>query len=93
MAKIKIKNEGIIIELPDNEHLLHYLDGESGVPFGCRQGKCGACSCVVLSGEENLNSKSRLEEETLAKAGAPTSKRNRLACQLRVNQNEVEIEY
>ncbi len=93
MALIKVKNDNITIEVPDGELVLYYLEDSVALPFGCRNGKCGACSCVILSGEENLNSKSRLEEETLAKIDAPVSKKNRLACQLRINKGEVEIEY
>lgn len=93
MAKVKVKNDNIEFEVPDGELLLRYLEENAGIPFGCRSGKCGTCTCVVLSGEENFNPKSRIEEETLAKSGTPSSKKNRLACLLRVNKGEAEIEY
>jgi ferredoxin len=93
MAKIIVKNDGVTFEVPDGERLLPYLKEYSNLPFGCENGKCGRCACVILSGSENLNIKTRQEEETLAKIGAPSSKRNRLACQLSANSGTVELEY
>ena len=93
MAKVSIKNEGVSFELPDGERLLPYLKKHSSLPFGCEKGRCGTCTCVVLSGEENLNPKSHQEIVTLEGMGGPNSPRNRLACQLRITRGEVVIEY
>jgi ferredoxin len=93
MAKITVKNDNVSFEVPDGELLYPYLEENSSLPFGCKKGRCGTCACVILSGEENLEPKSRDEEMLLAKLGNPSSKRNRLACQLRIKKGEVVIEY
>lgn len=93
MARVEIKNEGISFELPDGSALLPYAKKHSSIPFGCEKGECGMCACVILSGEENVNQKSLKEIETLARIGAPSSPKNRLACQLRINGGEVVLEY
>ncbi len=93
MALVKVRNDNVTIEIPDGERLFPYLENNSGLPFGCRKGKCGMCACVIISGENNLNDKSMAENETLAKTGSPNSKKNRLACLLRIKHGEVELEY
>lgn len=93
MAKVTVKNDNASFEVPDGELLHTYLAENSGLPFGCKKGRCGSCTCVILSGEENIEPKSRDEETLLAKLGTPLSKRNRLACQLRIKTGEVVIEY
>jgi ferredoxin len=93
MAIVKIKNEGIEIEVPDGSKIIHYLWDNSSFPVGCEDGSSTICSCVVLRGSENLNARTHAEIVTFAKANLPNSARNRLACQIVINKGEIEIEY
>ena len=93
MAKITVKNENITFEMPDRAKLLPYLISNSAFPAGCDDGSSTVCACVILHGEENLNPKTHEEITTLASAGMPNSKRNRLVCQIIVNKGEIELEY
>jgi ferredoxin len=54
----------------------------SGIVYGCREGDCGTCMMEVLSGMENLNVPSMLEDRVLRENMA--GKRFRLACQAQV---------
>jgi ferredoxin len=91
MAKVRIRNEGVEFEVPDNSPLMPYAQEKSGMLFGCGKGECGVCICAVSKGKENVNPKTQREELTLAKMAAyPTQ---RLACQIVIKKGEVEIEY
>jgi len=91
MAKVRIRNDGIEFEVPDGEPLLNYAQIHSSILFGCGKGDCGTCVCSVSKGNENVNPKTKKEEETLNRIGAYPSQR--LACQLKIKRGEVEIEY
>ena len=93
MAKIKVKNDNVHFEIPDGSRLLSYLLEKTGFPAGCNDGTSTICACVILKGDEHLNPKTHNEITTLASAGMPNSKRNRLACQVIVNKGEIELEY
>lgn len=58
-----------------------------GVPFGCEGGVCGSCMVDVVDGEENL-SELTPEEENLER-----DKKHRLACQCKINQGKVTINF
>lgn len=90
MAKVKIRNENLTIEVPDGAWLFGYLK-ESNLPFGCEKGDCGMCICSIVRGLENLERKTQKEEVTLNRLRAYPSQR--LACQLKIRKGEVEIEY
>ena len=90
---VKVKNENITFEMPDRARLLPYLISNSAFPAACEDGSSPMCACVILKGEENLNPKTHAEITTLANAGLPNSKRNRLACQIFVMKGEIELEY
>jgi ferredoxin len=90
MAKVKIINDNITIEIPDGARLMEYVK-DTGMLFGCESGHCGTCICKIISGNENLNGKSPSEELLLAKKSAQTNER--LACQIWIKKGEVEIEY
>jgi 2Fe-2S ferredoxin len=91
MAKVKIVNDDIILDIPDGEMLYRYAKDNCGIMFGCLKGECGICMCTVLRGEENLNKRTHKEHMILENRGATSAQR--LACQVVVNQGEVEIEY
>lgn len=91
MARVRIKNEGTTIDVPDGADLRDYLRENSAMVFGCEKGECGLCICHISKGADNLVSRSAHEGITLAsKANYPTQ---RLACQLRIKKGEIEIEY
>jgi len=52
MASIKMGEEKK--ELADNSEIRDTCE-EMGVPFGCKNGICGACQIEVVSGGENLS--------------------------------------
>lgn len=91
MAKVRIRNENVEFEVPDGEMLMSYAKKHSNMLFGCESGECGTCACSVSRGSENVNIKTKKEEETLARMQAYPSQR--LACQIRIKRGEVEIEY
>lgn len=93
MAIIKVKNEGMMFEIPEGSKLLHYLWKNTSFPQACENGSDPMCACVILKGDENLNPKTQQETTTLANANMPNSKRNRLACQVIVIKGEIELEY
>jgi ferredoxin len=93
MARLKVRNDGVTIEVPDGALVLPFLLESTGFPQGCEDGTTTICACVILKGEENVNQKNHNEIVTLQKAGYPNSSRNRLACQMHILKGEVEIEY
>ena len=58
-----------------------------GVPFGCQEGICGSCMINIVEGEENLSELTE-EEENLAR-----DKQHRLACQCKIDNGEVTINF
>ena len=60
---------------------------ELGVLFGCRSGLCGTCMIDIVDGEENL---SELTEE---EAAMDRDRKHRLACQAKINQGTVMIQF
>jgi ferredoxin len=93
MAKIRVKNDGIEIIVPDGSQILPFLWESTSFPQGCEDGSTPICACVILSGVANLNHKTQQEIETLHRASLPNSPRNRLACQMWLRKGEIEIEY
>ncbi|MEW6748554.1 MAG: 2Fe-2S iron-sulfur cluster-binding protein [Candidatus Micrarchaeota archaeon] len=90
MAKVRLKNDGIEVEVPDGSMVLDYLK-DTNLPRGCEEGECGVCVCSVSKGTENTERKTQKEETTLARIGAYPSQR--LACQLKIKKGEIEVEY
>jgi ferredoxin len=93
MAKLRIRNENIELDVPDGSAILPYLWEHTSFPQACDDGSTPMCACTIISGEENLSPKTQREIETLHRAGLPNSWRNRLACQIWIKKGMVEIEY
>ncbi|MCI0504283.1 hypothetical protein L0Y65_06270 [Candidatus Micrarchaeota archaeon] len=93
MAKIRIRNDNLALEVPDGSLILPVLWEHTSFPQGCEDGSTPICACVIIRGEENVSHKTQKEIETLHRAGLPNSSRNRLACQVWVMRGEIEIEY
>jgi len=91
MAKIKIRNDDLTLEIPDGSRLLGYAMEQTRMPFGCTDGECGTCLCTVLKGIENLMPPAHKEWTFLKQKGAYPNQR--LACQIWVKKGEVELEY
>ncbi len=91
MAKVRIVNEGITVEVPEGGRLLAYIREKSNMPFGCEKGECGTCICTVLRGIENIRPPAHEEWNYLKINGAYPNQR--LACQIWVKKGELEIEY
>lgn len=91
MARVRIKNDGVVFDMPDGARLMPYAKEHSSIMFGCGKGTCGMCICTVVKGMENLEKKTHEEHMLLASQGARPSQR--LACQMVVKHGEVEIEY
>lgn len=58
-----------------------------GVPFGCSEGICETCRCVVVSGAENLTPKTQEEID------AQLDENERLLCQCKIKSGIVEFKY
>ena len=86
MAKIKSKKTGKEVEVKDGEDIKDACF-ELGVPFGCRSGMCGSCMIQVCQGKENLS------ELTDAEKALERNEENRLACQTKIKEGEVEIDF
>ena len=90
MAKVIIKNDNQVIELPDGSSLAE-LDGKTNILFACKTGSCGSCLVTVLRGMENLSPIEETEKVGLETFG--TGENQRLLCQTKILKGEVEIEY
>ncbi len=86
MAKL-ILNEEDEVELEDGAQLKDPCE-EAGVPFACTEGVCGTCVIEVKEGKENL---SEMTQEELDFLG--DSDEERLACQCKIKQGVVKIDY
>ena len=89
MAIVRIRNDNKVVEVPDGARLLDYV--RDLMPFGCESGTCGTCTCTIVKGMENLNTRNHDEWFLIQKNGGRPSQR--LACQIWVMKGEVEIEY
>lgn len=84
MAKVEFVAEGRVVECTPGTSLRDICDREKArVPFGCRNGVCGTCEVIVVSGIENMSTPVDPERDTIAAFGIPHG--HRLACQAKVN--------
>jgi 2Fe-2S ferredoxin len=93
LAKVKIINDNLEVEVSLGEKILDKVKDKSGFPYGCENAECGMCLCSVVKGAENLEAANHKEWTYLQKKNAPRGQR--LGCQLRIKreEGEVEIEY
>jgi len=85
MAKLHLIDDEI--ELEDGSPIKDACE-EAGVPFACTEGVCGTCVIEVREGGENLT---EMTEEELDFLGDTTDER--LACQCKIKQGSVKIDY
>ncbi|MBI2043717.1 (2Fe-2S)-binding protein [Candidatus Pacearchaeota archaeon] len=86
MAKLIYKKTGVEKEIPDGEKIKKAAE-EIGVLFGCEDGLCGTCMIDILQGENNLS------EITQAEKDLERDLKHRLACQCRIKNGKVEIDF
>lgn len=87
MPKVTFVTDGLILEVVAGSKIPDIVDqSEATLPFGCRMGSCGTCRLLVEEGMENLNPKTR-EEEELFESFTSVAPNERLGCQLIVFGN------
>ena len=79
-----IRFEGDEREVPDGSSVQKVCE-ELGMPFGCTEGLCGTCLCVVREGADNLEPLNEKEEDMEMEAD------ERLACQCIIKAGLVEF--
>ena len=85
MAKLLLNDEEIEVE--DGSCLKGPCE-EAGVPFACTEGICGTCIVEVKEGKENLSEMTQEELDFLGE-----SETERLACQCKIQQGQVKVDY
>ena len=86
MANIKSVKEGKEVMVPDGDPIRESCK-ELEVPFNCEDGVCGTCAIEVVEGQENLSDLTE-KEEFLDK-----DRKNRLACQCKINSGNISIDF
>ena len=86
MAKIINTKNNEEKKVPDGSPIQKACE-ELGVPFSCTNGICGTCMINVIKGEENLSELTEKEDDL------GRDRKNRLACQCKIKQGEVEIDF
>ncbi len=79
-----LKTDAKEITLNDGAAVIDAAE-ELGVPFGCRQGICGACKTEVVEGMENLGEKNAEENDMALEPN------ERLMCQCKIVKGTVKI--
>lgn len=91
MAKVTFLHDKSSIEVPIGTKLMHAVEmAKATLPFGCRQGSCGTCRCLVIEGTENLNALTAAEQD-LFETLTSVHPNERLGCQIIVN-GDVKIQ-
>jgi ferredoxin len=86
MAKITSKKSGRAVQIKDGSEIREACEN-LGVRFGCSNGLCGTCMIDVVEGEENLSGLTDAEKHLRR------DRKNRLACQCKIREGEVEIDF
>lgn len=84
MAKIIVEPENKEGFVDDGNQIRDKAE-ELGIPFGCRQGRCGTCRSVVIEGMENLFEKNDREIDM------GLEKNERLCCQAKIKHGTIRI--
>lgn len=86
MAKIILEKTNEEKEVLENDSIQEACE-ELGVPFCCKDGLCGTCMIDIVEGEENLSELTE-EEHDLER-----DRKHRLACQCKIKQGNVKIDF
>jgi ferredoxin len=93
MPRVRFDNDDLEIEVPPGTTLsLAAQEASSTLGFGCRAGTCGTCALTVLSGQEGIESKGYVEQDTLLVVGEDGPGR-RLGCQIIVRDEDLEVSW
>lgn len=84
MARVCIEKDEF--EVPDGEAFLEQAE-QAGVPFGCQDGQCGTCRCIVEEGMQNLTPRTQEELDM------DLDINERLICQCKIKQGIVKFRY
>ena len=84
MASISFGEETIDI---DDESIIQAHVESLGIPFSCKDGRCGTCLVNVLEGKDNLTDLNDKEKEF-----GLLDKNTRLACQCKIKSGNIKIE-
>ena len=84
MAQLQFEED--IVEVQDESNLKDAAES-LGVPFGCRNGQCGTCTCDVVLGMDNLSPKTPSEQEM------DLANNQRLLCQCKIKSGLVKINF
>ena len=90
MAKVKVKNTGEEVDVPDGAQL-DVLDGQASILFACKSATCGSCMVKVNKGAENLEEPN--EDEKIGLQAFSNAPNQRLMCQCKIKKGEIEVEY
>lgn len=91
MPKVTFLHDKITIEVPIGTKITHAVEmAKATLPFGCRQGSCGTCRCLVIEGIENTNPLTSAEQD-LFETLTSVHPNERLGCQL-VVMGDVKIQ-
>lgn len=89
-ANVTFENIGITVSVPAGTRLIEISEKVgAGITYGCREGECGTCMMRIVSGMENMNERSVLEDKVLQENMA--GRNNRLACQAQVLGGDIVI--
>ena len=86
MAKIISLDSEKEIELKNGEPIKEACE-KLGVPFSCAEGICGTCMIDVIEGEKNLSELTQEEKDM------GMNKTRRLACQCKIKNGIIKINY
>ncbi len=90
MAKVEVKNDGAVVDIPDGS-LLAELDGKCSILFACKTGSCASCKVKVIEGMDNLEAPNDLEQAGLATFATDPSER--LMCVCKIKKGKIKVEY
>ena len=87
MEKLIFEGPGEEKEIEDGLPIAECCE-EAGVPFACTEGVCGTCVIEVTEGMENLSEFTQEERDFLG-----DQDRERLACQCKIKQGIVKVNF
>ena len=88
MAKLILTNTGQVEEISDGSEIKRICEEKFRIPFGCEDGICGTCRIKIIDGLDNLTPKNQKEEDMF-----PGEPNVRLACQCKIKQGDVKVDY
>ena len=74
------------VDTPDNDQIQEQVES-LGIPFSCKDGRCGTCLINITEGQDNLTDLNEKEKEF-----GLLDKHTRLACQCKIKEGNVKIE-